>query len=148
MNVTEQINADIKQAMLAKQRDKLDALRAIKSALMMEATKSADSNVDDELATKVIAKLLKQRMDAAEIYKTQGREDLFADEISQAEVIKAYLPEPMSESEVEEIVMKIIADTGASSMADMGKVMGQATAAVNGKADGKLISTLVRKALN
>ena len=73
---------------------------------------------------------------------------MYADEISQAEVIKAYLPEPMSESEVEEIVMKIIADTGASSMADMGKVMGQATAAVNGKADGKLISSMVRKALN
>ena len=147
MSIADQINSDIKEAMKAKDRDKLDALRAIKSALIMEATKSADSTVDDELATKVMAKLLKQRMDAAEIYKTQDREDHYADEISQADVIKAYLPEPMAEAEVEEIVKKIIADTSASSMADMGKVMGMASAAVNGRADGKLISTMVRKAL-
>ncbi|NND95000.1 MAG: GatB/YqeY domain-containing protein [Flavobacteriales bacterium] len=148
MSITDKINADIKSAMLAKEKDRLDALRAIKSALMLEATKGADSKVSDEIATKVMMKLQKQRIDAADIYREQGREDLLADELKQAEVIAAYLPEPMSESEVEEIVKRIISETGASSMADMGKVMGKATAALSGKADGKIISSIVRKALN
>lgn len=148
MSITDKINADIKSAMLAKEKDRLDALRAIKSALMLEATKGADSKVSDEIATKVMMKLQKQRIDAADIYREQGRDDLLADELKQAEVIAAYLPEPMSESEVEEIVKRIISETGASSMADMGKVMGKATAALSGKADGKIISSIVRKALN
>lgn len=148
MSITDKINADIKSAMLAKEKDRLDALRAIKSALMLEATKGADSKVSDEIAIKVMMKLQKQRIDAADIYREQGRDDLLADELKQAEVIAAYLPEPMSESEVEEVVKRIISETGASSMADMGKVMGKATAALSGKADGKLISGIVRKALN
>ncbi len=148
MAIVDQINSDIKAAMLAKEREKLDALRAIKSALMLEATKGSDSAVSDETATKVMMKLHKQRMDAAEIYKEQGRDDLLADEMSQAEVIQAYLPEPMSEDEVEEIVKRIISEVGASSMADMGKVMGKASAELSGKADGKLISGFVRKILN
>lgn len=148
MGVVDQINADIKAAMLAKEREKLDALRAIKSALMLEATKGADSAVSDETATKVMMKLHKQRMDAAEIYKEQGREDLLADEMSQADVIQAYLPEPMSEDKVAEIVQRIVTEMGATSMADMGKVMGKASAELAGKADGKLISGIVRKILN
>lgn len=148
MSIVDQINGDIKQAMLAKEREKLDALRAIKSALMLEATKGGDSAVQDDVAIKLMTKLYKQRMDAADIYKEQGREDLLADELSQAEVIKAYLPEQMSEEAVEKVVRRIIEETGASSMADMGKVMGKATAELSGKADGKLISGLVRKILN
>lgn len=148
MSIANQINADIKSAMLAKERDKLDALRAIKSALLMEATKGGDSDVSDEVATKVMMKLHKQRMDAAAIYKEQGREDLYADEAAQAEVIQAYLPEPMSEAEVEEVVKKVVAELGATSMAQMGQVMGKASAELSGKADGKLISGIVRKILN
>jgi len=147
MTIVEQINADIKKAMLAKEREKLDALRAIKSALMMEATKDGNSEVDDATATKIIMKLHKQRMDAAEIYKEQGREDLLADEVAQAGVIQDYLPEPMDESKVEEIVKRIISESGATSMADMGKVMGLASAELSDKADGKLISGIVRKVL-
>ena len=147
MSITNQINADIKQAMLAKDREKLDALRAIKSALMMEATKGADSKVSDETAIKLMSKLYKQRMDAADIYREQDREDLLADEVQQAEVIKAYLPEQMSEADVEKIVLRIIQETDATSMADMGKVMGAATKAMAGKADGKVISEIVKKLL-
>lgn len=148
MSITDQINSDIKQAMLAKERDRLDALRAIKSALMLEATKGTDSEVSDETAIKLMSKLYKQRIDAADIYREQGREDLLADEVQQAEVIKAYLPEQMSEEEVETVVRRIISETGATSMADMGKVMGKATGELSGKADGKLISGIVRKVLN
>ncbi|NNC82828.1 MAG: GatB/YqeY domain-containing protein [Flavobacteriales bacterium] len=148
MSIVDQINADIKSAMLAKERDKLDALRAVKSALLLEATKGSDSEVSDEVATKVMMKLQKQRLDAAAIYKEQGRDDLLEDEMKQAEVIASYLPEPMSEDEVEAEVRKIIAEVGATSMADMGKVMGKATAALSGKADGKVISGIVRKILN
>jgi uncharacterized protein YqeY len=148
MSIVEQINADIKSAMLAKERDKLDALRAVKSALLLEATKGGDSEVTDEVATKVMMKLQKQRLDAAAIYKEQGRDDLLEDEMKQADVIAAYLPEPMSEEEVEAEVKKVIEEVGATSMADMGKVMGKATAALSGKADGKLISAIVRKILN
>lgn len=148
MSITDQINTDIKQAMLAKDREKLDALRAIKSALMMEASKSAGSEVDDATAIKLMSKLYKQRMDAADIYREQNREDLLADEVTQAAVIKAYLPEQMSEEEVEKIVRRIIEETGATSMADMGMVMGKATGEMRGKADGKLISGIVRKVLN
>ena len=114
----------------------------------MEATKGADSAVSDETAIKVMMKLYKQRKDAADIYKEQGREDLLADEIQQADVIKAYLPEQMSEEDVEVVVRKIITEVGATSMADMGKVMGKASAELSGKADGKLISNIVRKVLN
>lgn len=147
MSIVDQINSDIKQAMLAKERDKLNALRAIKSSLMLEATKGADSKVSDETAIRLISKLYKQRIDAADIYREQGREDLLLDEVQQAEVIKAYLPEQMSEEEVEKVVRRIIMETGATSMADMGKVMGKATGELGGKADGKLISGLVRKVL-
>jgi uncharacterized protein YqeY len=148
MSITALINSDIKQAMLAKERDKLDALRAIKSALMMEATKGSNSEVSDDTAIKLMTKLYKQRMDAAAIYREQGREDLLADEVQQAEVIKAYLPEQLSDDEVEKVVRRIIEETGASSMADMGKVMGKATGELGSKADGKVISGIVRKVLN
>ena len=148
MSIVDQINGDIKQAMLAKERDKLDALRAIKSALMLEATKGSGSEVSDETAIKLISKLYKQRIDAADIYREQGREDLLADEVQQADVIKAYMPEQMSEEEVENVVRRIIAEVGATSIADMGKVMGKATGELGAKADGKMISGIVRKVLN
>jgi len=148
MSLVEQINADIKAAMIAKERDKLDALRAVKSALLLEATKGGDSSVDDALATKVMMKLHKQRVEAAAIYKEQGRDDLERDERVQADVIAAYLPEPMSPEELKGKVAAVIQEVGATGMQDMGKVMGKATAALAGKADGKAISAVVRELLS
>jgi len=129
-------------------KDKLAALRDIKSKLLLEATKDgAGDGVDEATGMKILNKLYKQRMDAAQIYKEQGREDLAADEISQADVIKAYLPAQMSEADIKSEVEAIIAQTGASSMADMGKVMGIASGKMAGKADGKVISGIVKQLL-
>lgn len=147
MNITEQIQNDIKEAMKAKDREKLTALRDIKSKLLLEMTKDGSGDVDESAGMKILNKLYKQRTEAAAIYQEQGREDLAASELSEAEVIKAYLPEQLSEAEIESKVAAIIADTGASSMADMGKVMGAASQAMAGVADGKIISGIVRKLL-
>ena len=148
MSLTEQISIDIKEAMKARDQKKLDALRDIKSKLMLEATKGGDGNVDEETGLKILKKLYKQRVETAELYASQDREDLRADEISQAEVIKAYLPEQLDESAIRTIVQEIIDQTGASSMADMGKVMGLASQKTAGKADGKVISQIVREILS
>lgn len=148
MNITEQINSDIKQAMLAKDKDKLAALRAVKSELLLEATKGGDGEVSEEMGMKLIQKLVKQRKDAASIFIEQGREDLAKDELFQVEVLSVYLPEQMSEEEVRKVIQEVIAQTGASSPADMGKVMGAAMGKLNGKADGKVISAIVKEELN
>lgn len=147
MNLTDQINNDIKTAMKARELVKLAALRDVKSKLLLEATKDGNAELDEATGLKILNKLYKQRIEAADIYKEQDREDLAADELSQAEVIKAYLPEKMSPEKLKEAIEAIVAQTGASSMADMGKVMGMATAQLAGKADGKDISTLVRQLL-
>jgi|TARA_B110000977_G_scaffold99794_2_gene131005 uncharacterized protein YqeY len=147
MNLTDQINNDIKSAMKAREKDKLAALRDIKSKLLLEATKDGSSELDEATGLKILNKLYKQRIEAADIYKEQNREDLAVDELSQAEVINAYLPEKMSPEKLKETVEAIVAQTGASSMADMGKVMGMASAQLAGKADGKDISKLVRELL-
>ena len=147
MNLTDQINNDIKSAMKAREKDKLAALRDIKSKLLLEATKDGSSELDEATGLKILNKLYKQRIEAADIYKDQNREDLAVDELSQAEVINAYLPEKMSPEKLKETVEAIVAQTGASSMADMGKVMGMASAQLAGKADGKDISKLVRELL-
>ncbi len=147
MNITDKINEDIKAAMKARETAKLSALRDIKSKLLLEMTKDGGGDVDEKAGIQVLNKLYKQRAEAAKIYKEQGREDLYAEEMEQAEVIKAYLPKQLSTEELEVAVKDIIANTGASSMADMGKVMGVASAQLAGKADGKAISELVRKLL-
>ena len=144
MNLTDQINNDIKTAMKAREAVKLAALRDVKSKLLLEATKDGNAELDEVTGLKILNKLYKQRIEAADIYKEQDREDLAADELSQAEVIKAYLPEKMSPEKLKAAIEAIVAQTGASSMADMGKVMGMASAQLAGKADGKDISTLVR----
>ena len=148
MNLTDQINNDIKSAMKAREKDKLAALRDIKSKLLLEATKDGSSELDEATGLKILNKLYKQRIEAADIYKEQNREDLAVDELSQAEVINASLPEKMSPEKLKETVEAIVAQTGASSMADMGKVMGMASAQLAGKADGKDISALVRELLS
>lgn len=146
MSLTDKINADIKSAMLAKEKEKLEALRAIKSALLLEATKGA-GEVTADAENKILQKMYKQRMEAAEIYKTQGRADLEGAEVFQANIIKTYLPEQMSEDQIRAVIKEVIAQVGATSAADMGKVMGPSMGKLQGKADGKVISAIVKELL-
>lgn len=147
MSLTDKINGDIKAAMLAKEKEKLAALRAIKSALLLEATKDGSGEVSEDVANKILQKLHKQRVDAAQLYVEQNRQDLADDEIFQAGVIEKYLPKQMTEEEIMAEVKEAITSLGASSPADMGKVMGVLTKKLAGKADGKVISKLVREGL-
>ncbi len=148
MSLTTQIDQDIKQAMLAKQADRLRGLRAIKSALLLARTeKGAAEEVTPEAETKVLQKLVKQRKESAEIYKTQNRDDLYQVEIEELEVIEAYLPKQMSYDEVEAYLKEVISRVGATSVKDMGKVMGTANKELAGKADGRTISEVVKQLL-
>ena len=148
MSLVNTINADIKKAMLAREKDKLEALRAIKSALLLEATKEgAGDEISPEVEAKIVQKLYKQRMDALAIYKDQNRADLAEVEEQQAEVIKVYLPEQMDEEEVVKIVQETISSMGASGPSNMGKVMGAVMGKLKGKADGSLISSTVKSEL-
>ncbi|MBW6482532.1 MAG: GatB/YqeY domain-containing protein [Vicingaceae bacterium] len=147
MNLTNQINNDIKQAMLAKDKAKLEALRAVKAALLLEASKDGSGTVSDEAGLAILKRLVKQRKDASAIYHEQNRPDLAKDEDFQIEVLSTYLPAQMPEEEVRKIIKVTIAQLGASSPADMGKVMGPIMGKLNGKADGKLISTIVKEEL-
>ncbi|MDZ4751930.1 MAG: GatB/YqeY domain-containing protein [Flavobacteriales bacterium] len=149
MNLTEKINNDIKEAMKSGDKDRLMALRDIKSKLLIEMTKEGgDGKVDDSVGLGILNKLLKQRNESADIYRTQGREDLLNDELKQATVIQSYLPEPLSEEKIAEVIRAVVAETGASSIADMGKVMGLATKKLAGQADGKIVSEWVKKILS
>ena len=150
MSMYSTISDGIKDAMRNKDRERLAALRDIKSKLMLEATKTgADGNdLPDATVLAILTKLFKQRSETADLYANQGREDLEAEERAQAAVISEFLPQPMTEAEIQAEVAAIIAETGASSMADMGKVMGLASSRMAGKADGKVIAGIVRTALN
>lgn len=148
MSVQDQINSDIKDAMKAKNVDKLAALRAVKSAIMLEATKDGNSKVADEVSLKLIAKLVKQRKDSAAIYIEQNRPDLAVDEVNQLAYLESYLPAQMGEEEVRKVVQDVIAKVGALSPADMGKCMGPLMGRLNGKADGSLISKIVKEELS
>ena len=146
--LADSISAGIKDAMRAKDKDRLAALRDIKSKIMLEATKEgAGDSVDDAVTLSILSKLLKQRNETATLYRNQGREDLAAEEKAQAAVIQEFLPAALSESEILEKVRTIIDRVGATTMADMGKVMGMATSEMAGQADGKVISRFVREAL-
>ena len=147
MNFAERINADIKSAMLAKEKERLAALRDIKSKLLLEATSGGESEISDATAAKIVMKMHKQRMDTYALYIEQGREDLAADELFEAKVIEEYMPKMLSEDEIRAEVTQAILQTGASSPADMGKVMGILSSKLAGKADGKVISTLIKEAL-
>jgi uncharacterized protein len=149
MSLTEQINNDIKQAMLAKEKEKLAALRAIKAALIIEATKEGgDGKVSEDAELAILKKLHKQRIDAYKIYTEQQRADLAEEEAFQANVIEKYLPEQMSEEQVRKVVEDTIAQIGATGPQDMGKVMGAVMSKLNGKAEGGLISSVVKSALS
>jgi uncharacterized protein YqeY len=148
MSFMDQINADIKAAMLAKEKEKLAALRDIKSKLLLEATSGGSGEVTEEAAMKIVMKLHKQRVETYELYMKEGREDLASEEKFQADVIEAYMPEMMSEEEVKAAAAEAIASTGASGPQDMGKVMGMLTGKLAGKADGKMIANTVKALLN
>lgn len=147
MNLPDLISSDIKKAMLAREVDKLAALRAVKAAIMLEASKDGSASVSDDISLTIIKRLVKQRRDSAEIYLNENRQDLADDELKQLKHLETYLPEQLSSSEVEKIVKKIITELGASSMSDMGRVMGKVISQLNGKADGKLISNVVKNLL-
>ena len=144
------INNDIKQAMLAKDMRKLNALRAIKAALLLEKTgKDVNSGIIPEtVELKLLQKLVKQRKEVATIYTEQKRDDLAEEELYQAAIIEKYLPSQMSEEEVKSIVMEAIRATNASGIRDMGKVMGVASAKISGKADNQMVATIVKALLN
>ena len=148
MSLTQRINDDIKAAMLAKDKDRLAALRDIKAKLLLEATKDGGGEVTEAAEMAILNKLFKQRKEAADIYKAQNRADLLQDELRQAEIIQAYLPAQMSDEEVRAALQTIIAKVEAKSAADLGKVMGVATKELAGKADGKLIAATVRQLLS
>ena len=141
------INKEIKQAMLDKQAVKLAALRAVKTAIMMAQTEKDANELDDLALQKIIQKQVKQRKDAAQIYIEQSRQDLADDELAQVEVLQHYLPKQLEEAEIKVIVEEIISSSGATSMADMGKVMGLANQKLSGKADGKIIAQIVKSSL-
>ena len=144
------INDDIKQAMLARDKRKLNALRAIKSALLLEKTGTdiSGAEVPKSVELKILQKLVKQRREAAVIYKEQNRADLADEEEFQAIIIEKYLPAQVSESEISELVKKIIDETGASTIKDMGRVMGMASKQLAGKADNKTVSGIVKELLS
>lgn len=138
----------IKTAMRAKDTVSLEALRAVKSGLLLAQTESgAKEELSQEEEIKLLQRLVKQRKDSAAIYIEQGRQDLADPELAQAEVIEKFLPAQLSEEEVEAVVKKIIADNSFSGMGDMGKVMGIASKELAGQADGKTISTVVKRSL-
>ncbi len=148
MSIQEQLNIDIKEAMKARNVDKLAALRAVKSAIMLEATKDGISEVSDDVSLKLIAKLVKQRKDSAAIFIEQNRQDLAVDENNQLAYLEPYLPAQMGEEEVRKVVQDVITQVGATSPADMGKCMGPLMGRLNGKADGSLISKIVKEELS
>jgi uncharacterized protein YqeY len=148
MSLITQIDQDIKQAMLARQDARLRGLRAIKSALLLARTeKGASEDISQETEIKVLQKLIKQRKESADIYKAQNREDLYKIEVEEMEVIEAFLPKQMERAEIEAYLKELIGRIGATSVKDMGRVMGTANKDLAGKADGKTISELVKQLL-
>ncbi|MEI6883993.1 MAG: GatB/YqeY domain-containing protein [Bacteroidota bacterium] len=148
MNLEEKINNDIKTAMLSREQEKLEAIRAVKAAILLEKSKESGTGTIDEAAEmKILQKLVKQRKESAEVYSAGKREDLAIKELFEASIIEKYLPQQMNEEEVTTIIGKIITSSGASSMKDMGKVMGLASKEFAGKADNKMISEIVKRLL-
>ena len=145
MSLELKITTALKEAMKSKNKMALTALRAVKSAILLHKTqKSSDGGLSDEDEMKILQKLVKQRKDSAAIYTGQGRNDLADPELKEAELIQQFLPKALSEDEVKEVIKSIIDETGSEGMKDMGKVMGLSTKKLMGKADGKMISTIVR----
>ena len=148
MILSDKINDDLKEAMKAREKEKLEALRNVKKVIIeAKSSKGAGSELDDDEVLKIISKLAKQGSESAAIYKQQGRSDLYEQEMFQVAVFESYLPAKLSDAELTEIIVKIIAETGATSVKDMGKVMGLASKKLAGLADGKEISAKVKELL-
>jgi uncharacterized protein len=149
MSLQDKINEDIKAAMLAREKEKLEAIRAIKSALLLAgAEKNAGEGINEDAEIKLLQRLVKQRRESAEIYISQNRQDLADIETFQAEIIQKYLPQQMGVEELTSEIRAIITETGATSAKDLGKVMGAASKKLAGKADNKTISEIARKLLS
>jgi uncharacterized protein YqeY len=146
MNLEEKINSEIKTAMLAKDSMRLEALRAIKAEILL--LKSSEKGSSEDAENKAMLKMVKQRKEVADIYTSQNRPELAEKELFQAGVIESFLPKQMSSEELQAAVKEIITTAGATSMADMGKVMGIATKQLAGKVEGKAISEMVKKLLS
>ena len=148
MSLQNIISDHIKKAMIAKEKDKLTSLRSVKAAFILEMAKDGSDVVSDDVAENIIRKLVKQRKESASIFANQGRDDLAKDELRQIEHLNVYLPDQMEEKEVRNVVKEVISQVGASSPKDIGKCIGVLMARLKGKADGKLISNLVREELS
>lgn len=148
MSLKDQINADIKAAMLAKEKEKLTALRSIKSMILLaETEKGATEDISEDAEMKLLMKAAKQRKDSADLFREQGRDDLADKEQSELDIISQYLPKQLNEDELKAELQKVIDQVGATGPQDMGKVMSMATKALAGKADGKTISAMVKTLL-
>lgn len=148
MSLETQIQEGIKVAMMAKEKVKLESLRAIKAAILLAKTADGSETVSDDAVLKIIQKLVKQRKESAALYHQQNREDLAENELAEAACMEVFLPKQLSEAEIEAELSKIIEQVGAKQPSDMGKVMGVATKQLAGRADGKVISGLVKKLLS
>jgi len=149
MSLFTQINNDIKEAMRNKEKSKLEALRAIKAAFLTAKTEKGNSGeLTEDSELKIIQKLVKQRKDSAELYKSNNRPELFEKEIAEALIIEKYLPKQLSEDEIAIVIESIISDLGVTEPKDMGKVMGVASKKLSGKAEGRIIAQKVKEILN
>ncbi len=149
MSLEQNINQEIKAAMIAKDSAALRGLRAIKAAILLAKTEKAGiDELTSDSEIKVLQKLVKQRKESAEIYKNQGRDDLYQIEVEEQQVIEKFLPKQLDRSEIEQIIRAVIQEVGANGMKDMGKVMGLANQKLAGKADGKTISEIVKQSLS
>lgn len=149
MSLQQEVMTALKEAMKAKDQTALTALRAVKSAILLAKTESgAGGELTEEQELKLLQKQVKQRKDSAAVYIEQGREDLAAPELAEAEVISKFLPEALTEEEIEKVVVATINQVGAEGMKDMGKVMGIVSKELAGQADGKTISTIVKAKLS
>lgn len=148
MSLADRINNDIKEAMKAKDKERLESLRAIKSAILMAATeKGAGDGMSEEAEIKLLSKLVKTRKDSGELYRNQGREDLAEVEFKQADIIEVYLPKMLSDDELKVMVNEALVACQAKNLGDMGKVIGLVVKMAAGKADGKQISDMVKNSL-
>ena len=148
MSIEEKINESIKDSMKKKDNIRLDSLRAIKSAILIEKTKSGSKDqIEESVILKILQKMVKQRNDSAKIFLEQKRDELANIEISQADIISEFLPAQLSESDLSEIIDKVILDNGANSMKDMGKVISNVTQRVSGQAEGRVIAEIVKRKL-
>ena len=147
MSLATQVNDEIKKAMLARDKDRLAALRDVKSKILLESTSVGSAEISDELVIKICLKLFKQRMETYELYIGQNREDLAHDELVQAKIIEEYLPKMLSDEDVKKEVAMAIESSGAKGIQDIGKVMGILSPKLAGKADGKVIAAFTKEAL-